>query len=113
MNSYLKFLEEDCGETTVDMGVGFFSYTIDGNTGEMYVGKLFIDHGHRTLENVNKMKKLVISEAKNKGVKYITGTVFLKECNKDRFVKKLALYERLGFKPLYIENNAVVLGEEV
>ncbi len=115
MNSFLKFLEEDNGETTISFknDIGFAAFTLNESTGEMYIGKIFILKEHRGLKNALYVRKILEEKAQELGAACITGTVFLNSCNSHKFIKKLSFYEYLGFTPRYIENNAVIVVKEL
>ena len=107
---FLEYLEEEEGKNTVNIeDKAFFSFTINPQTGEMFVPDLFIKREHRGTEMRNKVLKEVLNQAALNKAQFITGTVFMNEANKDRFNKKLFFYERLGFKPVNILNNVVIL----
>lgn len=115
MNSYLQFLTEDNGEETISFkdDIGFAAYVFNEISKEMYVGKVFLTKENRGLKNALYVKRILEEKAQEIGAKTITGTVFLNQCNKHKFIKKLSFYEYLGFLPSIIENNAVIVIKEL
>lgn len=107
---FLDYLEEEDGKKVVNINdVAFFAYTYNDTTGEMFVPDLFIKKEHRGSQVTRELMKEVLSHAALNKAQTITGSVFMNNSNKDKFMGKLNLYNRLGFKPVCISNNTVIL----
>ena len=114
-NPFLSYLEEDNGESIIDFGdIGFLAYYKDDKTKVMFVTRLFISKDHRgSKENLQMMKEVTMKKAIEMGLKVMESAVYLKECNKETFTKRLSTFDFFGFAPTHIEGNSVIVRREL
>ena len=113
MNSYLQYIEVEEGRKTIDLVDGFFAYSFEESTGELYISKIFINPESRGMVTKQRFIKEFYSLCKKTKAEYATAIVRLTPANKKSFLKKLNLFNRLGFEPQSISSDAVILVKEL
>ena len=107
---YLNYFKEEDGKDVVDIdGKGFFTYYKNQKTKEMFVQDIYLLPEFRGGSASREMNKKIELTAKKEGMQFVSGTVFLNDANGDKFLKKLMLFHRMGFKSVMIQDKAVIL----
>jgi len=112
--SYLNYLKEEEGKEIIDLdGKGFFSYTLNFETKEMFVPDVYILPEHRGTEVKRRIVDEIDRVGLESGMEVVTGYVSMMGGDGDRFLKKLMFYKRLGFTVSSIVNNMVIIIRKV
>ena len=114
MSEYLKFLKAEEGKEVIDLGNGFMAYSFNGT--ELFLSHVWINEESRGMSALVQFKKEFNRLCEELKPEVVTGIVFLKQANKEIFLKKLNLFNRVGLHPDNISGDAVILikklGEE-
>ncbi len=110
MENWTDYLLEEEGYKTHTELYGFCSYKISGD--ELFCGHLFVNKAARRswkgIELANKMVKI----AKENKCKYLTGNIWF-DGNDQKFLRKMELFTKFGFKISNINNNVAVMIMEI
>ena len=91
---------------------GFLSYSYNDENRELYISKLFIGKKYREVKKVLEVTALIKKLAKTLGASHVTALVKLTPANRERFLKKLNLFNRLGLQPQTIVGEAIIVARE-
>ena len=108
MQNWIDYLFEEEGYRTIVKDYGFCSYKIIGE--EFFCGHLFINKENRGkgLEFASTLERF----AKDNGCKCLTGNIWF-DGNDEKYIRKLRLFNSLGFKILKMDNNVTTLIKEI